>query len=409
MNDPDRLETSTDPADLYDARALGAALTDEQRAAVEAWTAASPQGRALDQFYAALEEVGRAATVDPHEPDAPASDPVLARVLDGAPRRRRAGRAGRTAAWASVAAAAAAVAFGLGTRFGASDDPESPVRIGPPSFRAPSVAVAPEVPADEVASHDGGWVRVEAERTCVDVAGVGAVCGRPGARFRVEAGAAPSVGRVLVAKGSVEIGAFDRAVVVTVDEPAGRAQAAAQVDLGPKREIVVLVLAGTVDVSEAGAEAVRLEPGRSLRIDADAPAPPPAASDRATPPTAADLLRRAQEAAADGDLASARAAYRRLVRTHPGSPEALAALPTLGRLELRAGRPRAALAAFDRYLARGDGATRIEALLGRARALEALGRTPEAVAAWRAVLEAHPGGIHADEARRRIAALSDPG
>jgi hypothetical protein len=69
--------------------------------------------------------------------------------------------------------------------------------------------------------------------------------------------------------------------------------------------------------------------------------------------------------------------------------------------------PRAALAAYDRYLVEHpDGAAREQAMAGRATSLEALGERARAAAAWRAVAEAYPASMTAPNARRRAMALA---
>jgi hypothetical protein len=65
-----------------------------------------------------------------------------------------------------------------------------------------------------------------------------------------------------------------------------------------------------------------------------------------------------------------------------------------------------ALSAFDGYLATGAGSLREEAMVGRARALERLGRSAEEHAAWAALLERFPQTIHAERARGRLAATA---
>jgi hypothetical protein len=65
--------------------------------------------------------------------------------------------------------------------------------------------------------------------------------------------------------------------------------------------------------------------------------------------------------------------------------------------------PRDKLAVYDRYLAANPaGPLREQAMVGRAGALEALGDKPQAVQAWRDVLQSFPGTMHGPQARRRI-------
>ena len=77
-----------------------------------------------------------------------------------------------------------------------------------------------------------------------------------------------------------------------------------------------------------------------------------------------------------------------------------------GRLLLEKGSPEPALAQFNQYLAR-PGDVGEEALVGRATALGRLGRSASEAAAWREVLERHPGSIYAAHARKRLATLAE--
>ena len=77
-----------------------------------------------------------------------------------------------------------------------------------------------------------------------------------------------------------------------------------------------------------------------------------------------------------------------------------------GQLLLERGRPKEALAQFDRHQKVG-GDVGEEALAGRADALEQLGRTADAIAAWKSLLERYPGSIYAERARARLARLGD--
>jgi TolA-binding protein len=107
-----------------------------------------------------------------------------------------------------------------------------------------------------------------------------------------------------------------------------------------------------------------------------------------------------------GDHHAAADLYTELLRGHPTSAEATAARAMLGRMYLDDGDAGRALSAFDGYLATGAGSLREEAMVGRARALERLGRSAEEHAAWAALLERFPQTIHAERARGRLAATA---
>jgi len=121
----------------------------------------------------------------------------------------------------------------------------------------------------------------------------------------------------------------------------------------------------------------------------------------------ADLLARAQELRSDRDWTGAAAAYRELIRRFPSSAQASSALVSLAQVELgKLGKPGKALKRFDAYLSRHpNGPLALEALLGKARALRAMGRVAEERAALERFLQRYPGALQAGEARRRLAAI----
>lgn len=98
-------------------------------------------------------------------------------------------------------------------------------------------------------------------------------------------------------------------------------------------------------------------------------------------------------------------AYTRALDAAPGClPKARAAEAAawVGAVLLRRGRAAVALGYLERALATGNGEA--ATLANRALALEALGRTGEALVAWRAILTAHPGTDAARAAAARVRA-----
>jgi TolA-binding protein len=78
---------------------------------------------------------------------------------------------------------------------------------------------------------------------------------------------------------------------------------------------------------------------------------------------------------------------------------------TLATLQLDSGRPAAALADFDRYLAGSNRALEAEALVGRALSLRSLGKRDAEIAAWQQVIRKYPGSAYAKRASQRLATL----
>ncbi len=169
--------------------------------------------------------------------------------------------------------------------------------------------------------------------------------------------------------------------------------------------------------SRARSEAPVREPSRyapsaptaapAIQQPIDAPDDRPLAPSVETPVvTASAAFADANAARRRGDHRAAADLYAELLRAHPTSAEATAARAMLGRMYLDDGDAGRALSAFDGYLATGAGSLREEAMVGRARALERLGRSAEEHAAWGALLERFPQTIHAERARGRLAATA---
>jgi TolA-binding protein len=148
-----------------------------------------------------------------------------------------------------------------------------------------------------------------------------------------------------------------------------------------------------------------------LALQPPAPRPPPPVAIRpvsftiATAPpeaeSAALSYQQANEARRAGQHGRAAEAYRQLIARYPGSAEAPASLAALGRMLLDDGDAPGALRCFDDYLRQG-GALGEDVMLGRAVALQHLGRSSDESAAWSTLLAAHPRSVHATRARRRL-------
>jgi TolA-binding protein len=137
--------------------------------------------------------------------------------------------------------------------------------------------------------------------------------------------------------------------------------------------------------------------------------PPLAAAARASMglgSTAAEVFRQANAVRRAGDLDGARALYGELQTRFPGSDEAQLSFVSMGKLLLAAGRTEEAERQFARYLSLGDGELTEEALVGRARSLELLGRSESERQVWERLLRAYPSSVYGESARRRLVDLA---
>lgn len=165
-------------------------------------------------------------------------------------------------------------------------------------------------------------------------------------------------------------------------------------------------------------EAVLVEPVQPPAVVVEAPkaraatkvpavtAPPIVQVEAAPDPTAKDLFSEATRERSANRLWEAEQLYRTLTVRFPNSPEAVTAHAVLGRLLIDLGRPKEALTELDATLPALDAGVREDALAHRAVALEALGESQLAIAAWNELLREFPNSIHARRARQRVEALS---
>jgi TolA-binding protein len=141
-------------------------------------------------------------------------------------------------------------------------------------------------------------------------------------------------------------------------------------------------------------------------LPAAARAPRLAAGARSEGETAASLFQSANAERRRGNLTTAISLYDELERRFPRSEEARTSHVSLGRLLLERGLWAEALPELDEYLAASPAGTLApEALVGKARALEALGRRDDARHAWERLLESYPDSVYATQARQRVQAL----
>jgi TolA-binding protein len=138
----------------------------------------------------------------------------------------------------------------------------------------------------------------------------------------------------------------------------------------------------------------------------EAPLAIPVVAHREVPEVGPQQLFDAETAARRlGDYPRALALHRELAQRFPRSRAAQVSRATVGHLLLDRGNPTEALADFDAYLAAGSGNLGEEAMVGRATALDRLGRTAEASVAWRALIAAFPDTPYAAHAKARVESL----
>jgi len=226
-----------------------------------------------------------------------------------------------------------------------------------------------------------------------------------GAITRTEAGLSRAFSR---RKRAGHAAAWAAAVLVVAGGAFGWIERAKTQRRAPEHAPATEALQNTSTASTPGT--VTNEVGRSIEApsapstQADSSAPVPAPSFDITAP---ELFARANDTRRRGDAAAAARQYVVLQARFPRSPEASLSHVALGRLYLdRLGDSGRALAQFDEYLAGGrDGDFSEEALVGRALALQRLGRTDEERRAWHTLLGAFPRSLSADRARARMVEL----
>lgn len=130
------------------------------------------------------------------------------------------------------------------------------------------------------------------------------------------------------------------------------------------------------------------------------------APEQPTEANAAALLRQANKARSLGELDRAMVLLQQMQNKFGNSPEARVSQVSLGKLLLLKGSPEAALQQFSNYLV-APGPLEEEALVGRAQALESLGRASEERSTWERLLTRFPNSVYAGPARKRLVALTN--
>lgn len=417
---------ASDPTDvrwaaLCEAETLGEPLTPHEHGFLRTYLPVDPALRAEHALRVAMASWGEgpAPSLASGEDD----EAVLAAALNG--HLHETARAGRTRAgrtgWLAVAGLATAAAVVLAVMLSTGDDPARSSEVAQVDAPAQPTAVPEPAPAagalrglsgtwiDEAGTPLGGVatpgvVLTASSAACMGDGVGGRLCVEPGARVRAVAAEAPTL-EWLEGRGELTT-------------PPARAAASAMVlevrvagmhvtGVGARMAVETTtdgywsLSVREGEVSLQTPEGTRaLGPGDRWAPAGEASAARIEGPSRTTTPDAASLLRQARAARAEGSMADAAALYRRLLRAHPRAASSGPAWVALGQVELARGRAKAALEAFDRYLARG-GPLAEEAAYGRIEALHALGRTADEQAASARFLTKYPGSSYAAKLRRR--------
>jgi TolA-binding protein len=191
---------------------------------------------------------------------------------------------------------------------------------------------------------------------------------------------------------------------VSVPDEAPVAQASHAKVHAAARAAAALGSSATDGANAANATAAATEVAETIAPDAVpvplAPAPRPVGASTVVGP--AELFDHETDARRHGDYARALDLGRQLEAHYPTSREAQVSRAVVGRLLLDRGDPAGALARFEGYLAAGSGQLGEEAMVGRATALDRLGRTDEATRAWGALVDAYPDTPYAAHAKARL-------
>lgn len=140
----------------------------------------------------------------------------------------------------------------------------------------------------------------------------------------------------------------------------------------------------------------------------DEPKQPESIARRAVKPSARDLLAQAQKQRSSQNWKAAASSFKRLLREHPQSAEAMAGRVSLGLIELeKLGSPAGALKRFDSYLSsRGRCPLAQEALYHKARAERAMGRFEAEKRTLEQFVNSFPKAIQIPQVQKRLRQLN---
>lgn len=174
--------------------------------------------------------------------------------------------------------------------------------------------------------------------------------------------------------------------------------------------LVVVVSTGVVTVHRDGADTTRIAAGDAFSltlvteeeiVDIEDDGGIHASRPKTHKESPDDMLAKAQRLLGAGKTKQAMRVYETLVKRHASTTAGKTALVSLGRIELKQGRAKQALAHFDAYLAKSAGALVEDARYNRVLALRKLGRTSQERRSIDAFLADYPKSIYAKRLRKR--------
>ncbi|MEX1365463.1 MAG: tetratricopeptide repeat protein [Nannocystaceae bacterium] len=395
--------------ELADARAIDDALTNEQARFVDDFDdELVERERAV---YRALVEQGQPGPVDAGDRQRALATLAEHRRACSPPPRRRAAVLVGVGLAATVLTVAAALLLWVQRPGPTMLTPRPAAAVASGTLMLDQVELGP---GDGVPL--GRWVVARAE-TCVTT-GRSRGCVSSGSRLRVHDDG------IELAAGTLQL--WGSATVRTEAGELVAEDAQLRVSLDGDRPAVDTI-AGAVTLREDDREAQRVAAGERVAMglvaraepDPELPEPEPEPEPVEPPPPSVvrplsksatgspypaaaapgDLLSAARRHVARGQVDKALQAYATLRRQFPRSPEAQAANVSIGQLELRRGRSKSALRAFQRYLGEG-GPMAEEAHWGKIQALHRLGRTRERDTAIATLRKAHPSSVYLSRATK---------
>lgn len=174
--------------------------------------------------------------------------------------------------------------------------------------------------------------------------------------------------------------------------------------------LVVVVSTGVVTVHRDGADTTRIAAGDAFSltlvtdeevVDVEDDGGIHASRPKTHKESPDEMLAKAQRLLGAGKTKQAMRVYETLVKRHASTTAGKTALVSLGRIELKQGRAKQALAHFDAYLAKSAGALVEDARYNRVLALRKLGRTSQERRSIDAFLADYPKSIYAKRLRKR--------